>query len=145
MESRIPDAPARGAPGVPRTIEKRGGKLPPRFSKREASLAVFLLVALLLLVLLILLVLTVLLLILIVLRHEGTPPFEILQFGCGPRRNAPPPPVQALFLPECRKIFSSGKNLLTNRRSADILIKQNKEGDASASPPAEWAKRSTTL
>lgn len=55
--------------------------------------------------LLVLLVLTVLLvlilvLILVVLRHEGTPPFGILQCGCGKRRKGPPLPVQALFLPE---------------------------------------------
>ena len=126
-------------------IKTVGGDLPAARFEEKDLLPVFLLVALLLLVLLILLVLTVLFLILIVLRHEGTPPFEILQFGCGPRRNEPPPPVQALFLPEDRKIFSNGKKLLTNCRSIDILIRQNKEGDASASPPAKWAKRSTTL
>ena len=63
--------------------------------------SVFLLIALLLLVLLILTVLLILiLLILVVLRHEGTPPFGILQCGCGQRRNGPSSPVQALFLPE---------------------------------------------
>lgn len=66
-------------------IEKRGGNVPPRFSRREALLPVFLLVALLLLVLLILLVLTVLLLVLVVLRHEGPPPFSY-QCGCGSKR-----------------------------------------------------------
>ena len=34
---------------------------------------------------------------------------------------------------------------MTNGRGIGILIEQNKEGDASASPPASWAKRSTTL
>lgn len=68
----------------------------------EGSLPVLLLVALLLLVLLVLTVLLilVLILVLVVLRHEGTPPFGVLQCGCGQRRNGPSSPVQALFLPE---------------------------------------------